>query len=411
MTQNKGAHQLSLDLDEVYEAFSLITKGNIATARSKLGLKIDTVEDGEFVQAMVSLKKGFDLLKDAQHIEASESLQKALPIINKSNNDAVKMSINTLANISEGMARLFKGDASGAYEFLKSSKDVMEVMAHFMPTSQHEITALGAQELCYMALAREHINSGDLSAAESMIGKAKALQDKILKLLNPEKVEDLPVIISVYSSRLEDVILFARYDLEVLDLDNMERRLNTASEDIIENGQLLDKWDKLDKRELRIALQPIEKARSVLRIYYILKDLHSLSKDIIFKHSSINKEKIMKFQHIAQGLFDVEKTAKEIGSKSWMLAISRLKRIHQNLLEAGKIRKEDFGRYSGIISLVCFSVLILLFNLTMEPSEFVTPAYLLLAILSLIAGFGFGALRFKPLLKLYSKATKTEEES
>ncbi len=86
--------------------------------------------------------------------------------------------------------------------------------------------------------------------------------------------------------------------------------------------------------------------------------------------------------------------------------------LQQNLLQIGKTATQDFGRFNGVVSLSAFISLYLLAHFTLRPARYQgAPSFVGALILSLIVGFGYGALRFRPLLKLFADAMRERPET
>lgn len=385
----------------VDEALELLKRGDTTNARLKLSIPA-SVTDNDFVQGMVALEKGAELFKQGRQPEAKDYFQKALPMINNSIDEEAKVLVRWLLSISEGISRLLCGDAHGALPFFEFSNDVLERISFFIPDFKK--IAFSSKAMVYISLARANLNAGEIATAETWAGKAYDQYAQLLTLLDPKHEEDIPAFVEIYGTRLESVVTFARFDLEALDLDNLEKRLTAVRDDSSKLREFIEKS----------SAGPIQNVAKVLLILYsIMKDLHSLEKDIVFSRLPINKNRIEKFQSTAQQLFEVEEIAKKTGErgKASLYTISQLKRIRQNLLVAGKIGKEDFGRYAGVISFFCFLAIMIIVNILIKPSGITALAYSLGAlIMSLIAGFGYGAIRFKPLLKLYAETLKPKSD-
>ena len=384
------------------EALSLLKIGDIKIARMKLGLPLNLLTDEEFIQGMISLEQGVNLFKQGKQPEAVEHFQKVLPIINNSTDEETKVFVNIMSNFAEGISRLLKGDAYGALPFLDISADAIERLSFFLPGLDKVTFSLKATS--YIALARANLNAGDITSAESWIGKAYGEYEQLFALLDPENKEDIPGFVEIYTSRIEVANLFAFLDIQSLDLDNMEQHLKTVSEDV----------SKLEHFVEKIQPGPFQKvARTILILHSVLKDLYSIESDLVFGRSPVNKNRIEKLQRVAQDLFKAKEIAEKAGErgKGILYPINQLSKIRQNLLKIGKIGKEEFGRFAGIVSLCSLIVLIIVVHLTIRPSGFTALLYFLgQLILSLIVGFGYGAIRFRPLLKLYSEALKTKDE-
>ena len=90
---------------------------------------------------------------------------------------------------------------------------------------------------------------------------------------------------------------------------------------------------------------------------------------------------------------------------------TQLDRLQEKFWEIGKVKKKDFGKFGGIISFVVLVIQILIVHFTAHPTGTVALLFFLgEIIISLIVGFGFEAIKFKPLLSLYSEALKAKKQ-
>jgi hypothetical protein len=251
-----------------------------------------------------------------------------------------------------------------------------------------------------MALVRIYLNNGDIHNAESSIGNVYNQFDQLIKLLNEKDIEDNGYFADIYGANIEYAIVLASLDLQSLDFENMDRQLKSASKSVSKLTELLD---KIDDNQIKRILE------ALLNIYTVLKDLHRITKNLIILRSPLNKNDIIKINDIGTLLFNTKKLAELSGERGRGVvnAINRLEKFRLNLLSVGKINKSDFGRFSGIVSLITLIILIIVIHLIIRLPELNKPGVLLLeVIMSLITGFGYGAIRFRSLLKIYSNIIK-----
>ena len=84
----------------------------------------------------------------------------------------------------------------------------------------------------------------------------------------------------------------------------------------------------------------------------------------------------------------------------------------EQLLHIGqKAGKKDFGRFGGMVSLVGILVLHFAVHFTVQPTGLQAIWYFLgEVIVGLVVGFGYGALKFKPLLSLYADTIQAKSK-
>ncbi|MCX5919220.1 MAG: hypothetical protein NTX30_21410 [Deltaproteobacteria bacterium] len=382
------------------EAIRLFKMGDIKNAQLKLGFSPELVNKEEFIQCMVSLQEGVKLFGEGRQPESIEHFKIALPFINKSTDKEAQSIINFMAVFSEGISRLLRGDAYGALSYLNISLEELKRINAFMP--EFENIAIASKAAAFVALGRAEMNSGNIPSAESYFGKAYDQYEQLLRLLNPQKDKDAIGFVEVYASRIEVAIAFAFLDLQSLDLDDMDERLKSVNEDVINLQRFLPRIDE----------GPIKKvAGSIIIIHSILNDLHILALDLILSRSSINRDRIERFGRMAQDLFKAKDVAEKAGErgKGILCMIGQLSKLRRNLLVAGKIRIEDFGRFGGIIAAIVFVLILIVCHFLIGLSGIAVISYIpWVFLVSLIAGYGYSAIRFIPLLKLYGKARKND---
>ena len=397
MSPDKGSFGLSLD-----SALTLLKGGDIEGARSKLGLPSVAVTDREFVQGMVSLEQGINLFAQGRHPEALGYLQAALAVINHSQDQEAKFLLRTLTSFAEGISKLLGGDAHGAYPLLDISAKAIEGLGFFLPDLKK--VAFSCRAACYVALARASINASDLGAAESWLGKTSDQHQQLLPLLDPKNKEDIPSFVEIYGSKIEFANLFAFLDLQVLDLDDMESRLKIVDEDA---SKLSSFAQKLESGSVEGV------AKVLLLLYSILKRVLNIERHIFAARSPLNKDKMQEVRALGRELSKAKDLAERSGErgKGALFMIDRLQRLLQNLLALGRVGKEDFGRLGGIISLCSLVLLVVVVQFTIKPTGSASLIYFLgEVIVSLIVGFGYGAIRFRPLLKLYSEVFRSKSK-
>ena len=140
---------------------------------------------------------------------------------------------------------------------------------------------------------------------------------------------------------------------------------------------------------------------------YVIKDifncyieLSSVFEDTIYKQKMMTKENITKLQSITKSISEIKELLSKCGQRglnfSWF--VKNLEDLTKNILTLNYKYKKNFGTLSGLITGAAFIIIVfilkLLFNLEMNNTNLIS-----ILIFSLIIGFGYGALRFLPLIK------------
>lgn len=385
------------------EAFKFVKIGDLKNARLSLNLTEIEIGNEELVNGIISLDTGLSLFIQGRHPDALEYFKKASFLISLLPDEATKFIINTLMNFTEGITKLLKGDAHGALPYLDISADAIQRLSYFIPGFTK--ASYSTRATCNIAIARAFMNGGDLQNAKLLISKANTEYEQLLLLLDKTKSEDIPFLMEIYGTRVEIGLLFISLDLQSLEINDMNERLEAIKSDV----------EKLEPLINNYPINQIQRVVTILVDYYsIMKEFKSLVHDLIFLRLPINKERIQKLQNLRVKLFIVKESAENAGERGQLFlhSINQLIKYRDNLLTIGHVSKSDFGRFAGIISGSMFIMLTIVVTFIIRPSESTALLYFFgNFIMSLIVGFGFGALKFKPLLKLYSEALKTKNGS
>lgn len=386
----------------VLEALKLLKNHDVFGARVKMGILDEKVTNQDYVDAMMSLQRGLDLLFAGQHPQAFEPLRSSLPILNLSSDSEARFFVFLIANFSEGLAKLLAGDANRAYELLNVSAESMERASFFYPG--FDKLALSMKAASYIALARTFINVGDIVKAESLFGQVNQIHSQLLGKLDENNKDDIPLLSEIYATKVEKEITFLRLDLDVLDFDAVERRLQSTNTYFVKLKSLTDKL-------------PDSPIRSIIQVdsllYCVFEVFVRIGRKIIEDRTHIGEKEIIELRAVDRKLFEARQLAYNAGDRGqgYFYTINQLSRLQERLLALGKVSKKDFGQLSGIISFFAFLVLLVAVQLIVNPKGVEALAYFLgELILALIVGFGYGALKFKPLLNLFSEAIKTKTD-
>lgn len=383
-------------------AISCAKVGDVRGARIAIGLS-GNITDDEVIDALIELEKAFDLFRNQKHIEAHQYFQKTLPLLEASDDEEAKHMISTLSRFAEGLSALFSGNAHLATELLNVSSDAIEKISFFFP--EFKIASFSYKAASLIALSRTYINAADITSAEKAIGEARNVHDELLKHLDPINNDHALAFSEVYGTRCEVAFSFiASMDLPSLDLDKWKKRLENSKNDIELLKQFINKVPK----------GPIQNLLSQFPILFsAFEQLHQSLEIVTLKRRPFKKEEIKNLVNVDETLFRARQVILKCGERGrgLLFIIDQLTRLQQNMLRYGEAATQDFGRFSGIVSFVSLVILILILYVTVKPSGYTGVLYYFGAlIISLITGFGFGALRFKPLLKIFSDAIKKKRD-
>lgn len=382
------------------EALALTKAGDTQGARSTLGLD-DKISDHELIEGLAGFSKGIECFTTQRPIDALEPLRKASIVADASRDDRTKLLIQTLTNFSEGIASLAAGDAHRAVRLLDIGADSAEQIALYIPN--FEFLALSIKAASFIALGRSHMNASDIPSAEREFGRARQMHNVLLGKLDPNKDEDSPFYSEIYATRVELCLSsILNFDLPALDVSMMSTRLKNGRTDVGKLKEYIEKIGEGPSRNIMIISSIVFSA---------LENLLESLRIVMLKQRPLSLKEVRSLVGVDEKLFLARQLVDVCGERgeAFKFHLGRLGKLQQNVLTMGKAATQDFGRFSGAVSLASFLVVIIVLHLTLKPTGIVGVAYAFGAlIVSLITGFGFGALRFKPLLKLYSDAIRVK---
>jgi hypothetical protein len=386
----------------IFKAVDFVKNGDAKSARNILGINDSSISDSDIVDSLMSFQKGHDYLVSGYHSKAFEPLRKSLPIINKSTDSEAQFVTALLADFSEGIAKLFSGDAIGAYNLLNYSAESLEKASFFFPDFIKP--ALSTKAAAHIALSRRYLNIGDIDKAESLSGAMQQIYSELIVRLDEKNENDLKFLVEANGTQLEFITAMATFDLGVINFDAAEKRLITGKT-IYED--LIPLIPKLKDSPIKLVLE-ID-----LSLYSALQKIVRIGKKVIDEKDFLQEVEIAELKEIDHSLFNarcLSHKAQDRG-KGYIFTINQLSRFQERLLALGRIQKKDLINISGPIALISFIILLFSVHLTIRPSGYeAIPYFIGELIISLIVGFGYGALRFIPLIKLLTKATEDKKD-
>ena len=383
--------------DELFgQAIELIKAGDIIKARERLKLPSGAVTDDEFVNAMIALQQAILLCSQGAQAEALPYLQTALPVVDKSEDEAVKFQLHLIAKTAEGISRILMNDPRGALPLFEEVAKVAQKMAFYDSTT--EKYALTYQAMGYLAAMRASLNVGDLQAAENCFGSARELYRKILGLLDLGNEADRVGFLEAYGTQLEGATSFAIADLQALDVVTAEKRIAGSAEDAAGLQRVLGAMAPGPFKNL---------GEMILRFHHAVMHIAALEKAVIFDRSPAERSRIEEFKRLERELYEVSQFALGAGQRGQTyVAFARiLDRQRQNLLalDSRKVSTVDKQRAGRIATFISFIVIVIVVQFTIHP-EGIIAAFLFIGeiVISLIVGFGYGAIRFQGMVGQYA---------
>jgi hypothetical protein len=376
--------------------------GNIQKAREELVIQDEDITDQYIVDSLIDFEQAYDLLISGQHSKAVDPLKKSLYLIEKSNDSDTRFIVNFLKEYADGIEKLFSGDVVGAYDKLNISAETLEKASFFDPNFIKY--ALSIKAASHIALARQNLNIGHLEKAESIAGAIAQIYSDLISRLDENKEEDLALLAEANAIQLEMFNIFSSIDISVLDFDSAEKRLN-ASIQFYE--KLKYHFPNLKDNTIKLVLEVD------LILYDVLNKILQIGRSVIYEKSHLTEKDIRTLKDIDLNLYNAKNLALKAQERGrgYFYIINQLSRLQERLLIIGKIQEKHIISISGVIALVSFLILLFSVDFTINPSGYEAIFYFIgELIISLIVGFGYGAVKFVPLIRLVTEALNTKKD-
>jgi hypothetical protein len=382
----------------IEQAIELATKGDFNEAKEHLDFPLKAIGDGDYLQFLMELDQGVKQFIRGNHSEANGHFKTILPLLELSEDPELKFVLYSIARFSEGMEKLIKGDAHGAIDHLEISSEAFKKLSYLFPAFVKDAHA--AKAITLITIGRSHFHGGDLANTHLYFGKADAEHAELLKLLEQGNKNDSGYFSNIYASNIEKAMLFGFMELQAFEVQALRQRLNSVKQDV---KGLLVVAKELDQPPLTNLFQ------AYVNTINIYEELANIEEEVFFKRQPLSGRSLKKmdstFSLLIQNTDLIHKSGER--GRGLQQINEQLKKIHIGLLEIGKVRVNDFGKFGGLISSLLFLVTVVGIQIFIKPIGFMGLVYTLGAmVISLIGGFGFGALKFIPLLKLYANAIK-----
>jgi hypothetical protein len=375
-----------------------VRAGRLDDARELFALPMTVATDVEVAELAFSIERGTTLMSEGRHEEAVADLDRAFRLAKRSGSAQFKNTATMLASMCKGVALLIQGDAHGAATAFGIAERVADDVALAMPGLTR--MALGCKASLAVARARISMNQGDMAQAEREGAEAWALYRRQLSLLDKSRIADVSSIAEVHSAHVELQTWLAVQSLCVLDLPSMQRHLSSVG-------------DSLSELERALGVMPDGPLRDTMlasvSVFRSLEAIRGIADRVVEKRSHLDSEHLELIEFAAQRLFDAKEAAQSAGPRGVALVstIQLLQHFLESLLRTGKARRDDFGRFNGIVTLAALLVQVVVLGLVTKPTPIIAAVMFLgEMIVAVIAGFGLSAVKLKGLLAIYPEGLK-----
>ena len=382
----------SSGFDAVLDA---VREGDFKTARELLGLDTDTPDDDEIVEAMMAYAEAQRLFASGRLPDAAVLYRKMARLFDQSSVKRIWAPVVVNSQLAEGMSLLMRGDAAGALPILDEVATRIEKEAFH--STELEWLAQTIRIAAITALAKSAANGGDLEEFEARAGQIREILERMVAKRNPEDPESWAQFAMRWAQPLEIAAMLIGVEIGELDFAGALDHLR--SED--ESASRLAEHMKHPPAGLDVSPFQV-----TLSVYQVTSALTHVANDLLVSRDALDRGRLQVLEMAALQIADLEREvlARGEAGRPYLYVLGRLRRLRTNLLTLGTPGKQDFGRFAGLISGVAFVIFVVTIFLFATPDILTTPIYLIAALaMSLVVGFGFGALRFIPLLRLVAK--------
>jgi hypothetical protein len=375
------------------QAIEQLKSGDLESARELLDVSRDQLGDNEFTDCLMALDRGLSLTQNDRLTEALDHLRTSIPLVEACSDQELKTVVSVLVRYSEGLKMLHQGDATGALQSLEAASGTLDRLSFF--DAEFAKSAASAEVAACVALARANMNGGNVEGAQEWFGRAKDKLRELSKLLDEDDPKDATGWTEVYGLPVEFSSLWAMFDLQALDTEQAKDRLRQSEDEL---GKLKDTLDDLQDGPVR------DVSEANILINQSLRDIVEIADQTLQEGEHLSQEDIEVLRDRIKDLRESKNLARRAGSRGqgyhWM--IDQLTKFAKNLLRGRNFRVSDFGRYSGVISFGVFVICLLVAYFTFAPESGMGIGYIFAClIIALVAGFGYGAIDFVPLLQTY----------
>ena len=257
---------------------------------------------------------------------------------------------------------------------------------------------LASKVAAYIAMSRTCIAASDIIGSVRYYGECERTLIELEKECDIDDEDDIDIFVLIYGTPIEISSALSLLHLQTLDTTTAKERISQINEKLDLLKSIIPRMQPTSTKDM---------AESIVLIGQSLKIVIEKSEKIFYQNTkNINQDDITDLASQIPVFSRVEYLSKRAGERGsgYLFIAEQTKAFCKNLLNFHKINREYISQYSGIISFLSFITLMLIVEIFINPSESYGLLYFFGAlILALIVGFGFAAVKFIPLLRLYKE--------
>lgn len=386
----------------VNEATELIRQGKIKDAKVRLSVPDVALEDQDFCNQLIELEHGFRLWRSQRHGEAAPHFAQATKLISVIVNHETKAILQFISSTSHGIFALNTGDTTTALKNLEAANSYVKPLTVNHP--DFILLSWGVQSAAYASLAQFHASRGEFGNVEKIYGRISVLYSDIKGYLERHEIKEPEPYAEIYGVLLEFHLVISYHEIMLLNFQNAKMRLNSAKNDATKFREYLE---KLGDNAFKTVCESI----SILYDIFII--LCDASEHLMEQKNEPTKELIASLENLPDMFFQAKDAALKSGPRAENLVnyIRNLQIYSDGITRMAKPRKKPAIEIGSIIFLLSFIILVTFTQYVIQPSDSTMIIYLVsIFFVSLIGGFGYGALRFLPLLNQYQKLLEAVQQ-
>lgn len=379
------------------KSLDLFNDGKIQESKQTFGISNSLMSVDEFITHFTSIDTGLKLISKHRIIEAIPHLETGKKLIEISNDAEAKFVISILIEFGHGLKHLHSGDPYLAHQIFERVSAASKKMSVFDIYIKR--FALSAEAASCIALSRIYMSSGNIDEVKRWQSEAEFVYEEYKEILNDDEPDDIPAFIEIYSYQIEIACFWIYMDLQVVDFENVNRVINSSQNNYLKLKTLIESQDIKNVDKISIAL---------MNVYECFIEISQIYEDIVYKQKRINKIAILNLKSTTSKLYETKELLLKCGLRGQGLIwfVKQMESLTNNLMKINYSFKKDFGLHSGLITGLSFIIISLFMKIFLNVTDFTLAHFGCIFLLSLIIGFGIGAIKFVPLIKIYNDTLK-----
>ncbi len=384
-------------------AASLVRQDKIAEAKRCLSISNELISDEHFCADLIELESALITTLNQGIGDAVDHFFKANKLIDCIGTQTKSGQIlHFLRSAANGYHALYNSDPSTAIANLKIAD------SHIKPLLRHHpelaLTKTSIENAILTSTAQHYFAKGDYLNAERVYGQLHVNFTETIKVLEQSDIDNPIAFSEIFGTILEFNLTLTHQDICTLKFSDGSIRLKSSKENV-------EKFRKYIKEIQDTPFKSICISMSLL--YDVAVIICDASVHLIDNKKEPTENLLGSLRELPRMIFEAREAGIKAGQRGERLTnfVTSVQRYSDSLLKLAKPRKESPLHVGSVIFLSVFLLLFVPTVLILKPTDpfmtFYTVSYFTVA---LISGFGYGALRFLPLIRQYQKLLASAKE-